>query len=162
LPIIRVETRIKAPIRRCFDLMRDVTVHTQSTESTGERAVAGVTAGLLEQGDWVTWEAVHLGLRQRLTVRVSRCEPPGFFEDVMVKGIFKAFTHRHMFREEGDETIMTDEFDYTSPLGSLGRLVDRVYLRRYVTRFLENRGRYLKQVAERGNDGSVGQVYGHD
>jgi len=33
VPVIRLETWIAAPIERCFDLMRDVEVHTQSTAS---------------------------------------------------------------------------------------------------------------------------------
>jgi ligand-binding SRPBCC domain-containing protein len=94
VPLTRLETRIKAPMERCFDLMRDVDLHARSTASTGERAVAGVTSGLLGQGDEVTWEAVHFGVKQRLTVRVTRCEPPHLFEDVMVRGAFRSFTHR--------------------------------------------------------------------
>src|SRR5919201_6660295 len=98
MPVIRLETLIDAPAERCFDLARDVEAHVGSTARTRERAVAGVTSGLLGPGDEVTWEAVHLGVRQRLTVRVTRCEPPTFFEDVLLRGAFKRLTHRHAFR----------------------------------------------------------------
>ena len=56
--MIRLETRIAARIARCFDLMRSVDIHTQSTAQSGERAVASVPSSLLQQGDEVTWEAV--------------------------------------------------------------------------------------------------------
>jgi hypothetical protein len=64
---IVVETRITAPVEVCFDLARDVEAHLKMSSSTGERAVGGKTSGLLDLGDVVTFEAVHFGLRQRLT-----------------------------------------------------------------------------------------------
>lgn len=39
-------TKIYAPIEHCFDLARDIEVHTQTVwKHTRERAVAGVTSG---------------------------------------------------------------------------------------------------------------------
>jgi len=94
MPAIHLETFIGAPIGRCFDLMRDVELHTLSTSKTHERAVAGKTNGLLGAGDEVTWEAVHFGVKQRLTARVTRCEAAHLLVDEMVRGAFKTFTHR--------------------------------------------------------------------
>ena len=52
---IIIETRIAAPMELCFDLARDVDAHVKTSSSTGERAVAGKTSGLLELGDIVTF-----------------------------------------------------------------------------------------------------------
>ena len=56
-------TRIAAPIERCFDLSRSVEVHLAGNVHCGETAVAlgGVTAGLIELGQCVTWRARHFG-----------------------------------------------------------------------------------------------------
>jgi len=151
MPVIRLETHIDAPPERCFDLARDVEVHVDSTSRTRERAVAGVTSGLLGPGDVVTWEAVHFGRRQRLTARVTRFERPGLFEDEMVRGAFRSFTHRHEFRPAGGGgTLMVDTFRYRSPLGMLGVLADRLFLERYMRRFLAERAAFLKRAAEAG------------
>jgi len=147
VPLIHVETWIAAPIERCFDLMRSVDLHTASTATTREKAVGGKTSGLLDTGDVVTWEAVHLGVRQRLTVRVTRCDRPTSFEDVMVRGAFARFTHRHAFREEHGGTLMLDDFGYTAPLGVQA---DRLFLERYMRRFLRSRAAFLKRTAESG------------
>ncbi len=149
MPTIRLETRIHAPVERCFDLARDVGAHVGSTSRTRERAVSGVTTGLLGLGDVVTWEATHLGVRQRLTVRITRFEPPHRFIDEMVSGAFHGFTHEHTFETISDGTLMVDVFAYTSPLGPLGRIADRLFLCRYMRTFLAERNRYLKQMAER-------------
>ena len=54
---IRIVTVIAAQTDRCFDLARDIDFHTRSLAGTGEKAVAGRTSGLIEQGESVTWEA---------------------------------------------------------------------------------------------------------
>jgi ligand-binding SRPBCC domain-containing protein len=100
-------------------------------------------------GDTVTWEAVHLGLRQRLTVRITRYERPRLFVDEMVKGTFRRFTHTHEFRATEEGTLMVDTFDYASPLGFLGRFADGLFLKRYLLRFLSERAGALKDEAEK-------------
>lgn len=148
MPLIVLRTQIAAPIERCFDLARSVEAHLASTGPSRERVVGGVSAGLIELGDEVTWEAVHLGVRQRLTARITRMDRPRSFTDEMVRGAFRSFTHTHTFREEQGVTTMIDHFDYRSPLGPLGRLADWLFLERYLRRFLTERAAYLKTEAE--------------
>src|ERR1700720_4275763 len=148
MPVIVLRTRVAAPPSRCFDLARDVELHQRSTAASRERAVGGVTSGLLGAGDEVTWEATHFGVRQRLSSRITEFDPPNRFVDVMVRGAFVRFRHEHQFLALGDGTEMVDTFDYTSPLGPLGRLADGLFLRRYMTALLRDRNAYLKRVAE--------------
>jgi ligand-binding SRPBCC domain-containing protein len=148
VPVIVLRTRVAAPPSRCFDLARDVDLHQRSTGASRERAVAGVMSGLLGPGDEVTWGATHFGVRQRLTSRITDFDPPHRFVDEMVRGAFRRFRHEHQFLAVGGGTEIVDSFDYTSPLGFLGRLADRLFLRRYMTRLLSVRNAYLKQVAE--------------
>jgi hypothetical protein len=69
--VIQLSTSIAAPPERVFDLVRSIDAHQQSAEGTKERAVAGVTHGLIGLGNEVTWEATHFGIKQRLTVRIT-------------------------------------------------------------------------------------------
>lgn len=148
MPIIELVTPIRAPIERCFDLARSVDVHLAGASGTGERAVAGVVRGLLGPGDEVTWRARHFGVWQRLTSRITLFERPRRFRDSMVRGAFARFDHDHLFEAAGEETIMRDRFDFTSPLGPLGRLADALILTRYMRGFLVARNRVLREVAE--------------
>lgn len=93
MPVINCEVYVDAPVEVCFDLTRNVDVHTETTARTKERAVAGVTSGLMEKGDTVTWEAMHLGVKQRLTAKIIEMDKPHGFTDAMVKG---AFIHSHI------------------------------------------------------------------
>jgi ligand-binding SRPBCC domain-containing protein len=149
MPVIQLHTRIRAPLQRCFDLARSVDLHLESTRGTGEQAIAGVTHGLLGPGDQVTWRARHFGVWQELTSCITAFDPPRHFRDSMVRGAFARFDHDHYFAADAEYTDMRDVFDFTSPLGPLGRIADALVLTRYMRRFLAERNRILKQVAER-------------
>jgi ligand-binding SRPBCC domain-containing protein len=148
MPIIRLTTLIHAPVGVCFDLARSVDAHITSATGTGERAVEGVTKGLLTLGDEVTWEATHFAVRQRLRVRITELDPPRRFTDEMVRGAFRSFRHVHEFDPFEGGTRMTDAFEYELPLGPLGWLADAVAVRRHMTAFLVRRNTTLKSLAE--------------
>ena len=148
MSIISVEIDIDAPPAVCFDMARSVDAHIESARTTGERAVAGVTSGMLNLGDDVTWRARHFGVTQDLTSRIVAFDRPHHFRDEMVRGAFRRLVHDHYFEPVPGGTRMRDVFDFTAPLGPLGTLVDRLILSAYLRRFLENRAQALKQLAE--------------
>ena len=145
---IRVETFIKASAETCFDLARDIDVHLQTTGTTGEKAIAGVTSGKMQLHDFVTFEARHFGIRQRLTSQIVEYERPHYFIDQMTKGPFKRLRHEHRFEPINGGTMMIDVMDFASPFGPIGTLVDKLLLAKYMASFLARRGHALKEVAE--------------
>jgi ligand-binding SRPBCC domain-containing protein len=148
MPIIKLELYINAPIEICFDLARSIDIHMQSVSQTKERAIGGVTSGLIQCGESVTWEAVHFGVKQRLTAKITEMEYPYRFVDEMVSGAFKRFKHTHKFAAVDHGAHMVDTFDYTSPFGLLGRLADKLFLEKYMHNLLLKRNMYIKMVAE--------------
>jgi ligand-binding SRPBCC domain-containing protein len=148
--IINLETLIQAPPAVCYALKLDVQLHVSSTQQTQERIVVGRTSGRLELGELITWEARHLGVRQRLTVQVTAAEPPWHFRDEMRQGAFRAMSHDHYFEplQSGRATLMRDVFAFSSPGGVVGRCFDWLFLQGYMTRFLRARNAALKQQAE--------------
>ena len=148
MPTIRLETLIAASPERCFDLSLSIDLHRQSVAHTHERPVAGVTSGIMRLGDTVTWEAVHFGVKQHLTTKITAYERPRYFVDEMIRGIFQELKHQHAFIPQPPGTLMIDTFTFRAPLGILGRLAEALFLTRYMRGLLLTRNRYLKQVAE--------------
>ena len=68
----------------------------------------------------------------------------------MVKGAFARFKHEHHFKLHNNQTIVTDIFDYTSPLGILGWAADKLFLETYMYKLLLERNRVIKEYAESG------------
>jgi len=145
---IQMETRIAAPTERCFLLSLSVDLHIASTAETRERAIAGVTHGLIGPGERVTWKGRHFGLTLTHESLISKYERPRYFQDVMVRGVFRSFEHDHFFEPVGDGTQMRDELRFAAPLGPLGWLAERLFLRRYFAIFLRDRNLAIKQIAE--------------
>lgn len=145
---IYLETIINAPIERVFDLSRSIDLHTLSALETNEKAIAGKTSGLIEEGEFVTWRAKHLGIYQHLTVKITKLERPYLLEDKMLKGAFSKMQHRHKFESFGDQTKMIDIFAFQSPFGIIGKFVNKLFLKKYMTDFLITRNMEIKKVAE--------------
>jgi ligand-binding SRPBCC domain-containing protein len=151
---IVVDTRIAAPIEMCFDLARDVDAHLKTSSSTGERAVGGKTSGLLELNDTVTFEAVHFGIRQRLTSKIVEFDRPRRFVDEMVKGAFTSLRHVHEFIVEGPSVLMRDTLMWRSPLGFLGAIADKLFVEGHMRAFMVKKQSELKAYAERAARGA--------
>lgn len=149
MPRIELSTHINAPIGKVFDLSRSIDLHMRSTSKTGEQAVAGRTSGLIGLGETVTWRAKHFGIWQELTSKITEFNYPTFFVDEMVSGAFKSFRHEHHFSDESGVTLMRDVFVFESPFGIIGRLFNRLVLKRYMTKFLVERNRVIKEEAEK-------------
>lgn len=148
MPVITLTTHISAPIERVFDLSRSIDVHQKTTEQTSEKAIGGVTSGLIKLGEEVTWEATHFGIRQRLSSKITQYERPTYFQDVMLKGAFSMMKHDHRFCEKDGTTVLEDVFEFKAPFGLLGKAAEIIFLTRYMKRFLEKRNLALKELAE--------------
>ncbi|WP_298556165.1 SRPBCC family protein [uncultured Algibacter sp.] len=149
MPLIEIHTRIDCDVKTCFDLARNIDIHKESLKHTGEIAIAGKTTGLIELGEWVSWEAKHLGFVQHLTSKITEFESPNYFVDEMVLGAFKSFRHEHIFYKVDDKTLMIDKFHFESPFGLLGQTANILFLKRYMKKLLKTRNKLLKKEAEK-------------
>ena len=148
MPIINLETHIKSNIETCFDLSRSIDLHKISTTNTNEEAIEGTTSGLINFGEFVTWQATHFGVKQKLTSKITAFNRPNHFRDEQQKGAFKFIIHDHFFEAKGDIVVMKDVFNFQSPLGFLGNIADKLVLTNYLTNFLIKRNKIIKEFAE--------------
>ena len=79
----------------------------------------------IELGEEVTWRARHFGARLRASIMTTSSPR-------MARG----------------GTVMRDVFEFAAPCGMLGLLAERLVLTSYLRRFLAERNRQIKAVAE--------------
>ncbi len=152
MPLIKLKTKINAPVERVFDLARCIDLHAETMQKHKEKAIDGITEGLINLDESVTWEATHFGIRQKLTSKITVFDRPNHFRDEMQKGAFKGFTHDHFFEEcENEKTLMCDRFDYESPFRLFGKIADALFLEKYMTRILKKRNLVIRKTAEGEN-----------
>lgn len=136
-----------APPDQVFALCLDVQAHTRSMAASSERAVGGRTRGELELWDVVTFRARHFGMTWRLTARITSYERPRHFVDEQESGPFKQWRHTHHFSPDGrGGTVMRDVIEFASPLGPLGRMIDRLVLSRYMPHLIKSRNASLART----------------
>ncbi|WP_434994776.1 SRPBCC family protein [Arthrobacter sp. Ld5] len=141
-----------------FDRSRSIDAHTASMRFSRERAVAGVTAGLIGAGEQVTWHAWHFGVPIRMTSVITDFAPPHRFVDEQLSGPFRSFRHVHEFSETDGVTTMVDRIRFTAPFGIAGVVAERVLLRPYLRYLIGVRNRSL--TAGPAADGTPGQGSG--
>ena len=82
------------------------------------------------------------------TSKITGYDRPKYFADEMIKGAFAEFKHEHHLKNQMEELLMTDFFDYKSPLGFFGKLADKIFLKRYMIELLIERNQIIKEFAE--------------
>jgi ligand-binding SRPBCC domain-containing protein len=145
---IHLTTFIAAPIERVFDLSRSISLHKISTAHTNEEAISGVTSGLINKNETVTWRAKHLFKTRVYTSIISEMQMPNFFVDEMQKGDFKSLKHEHHFKKVDNGTIMIDIMNFESPYGIIGKWFNSIYLKNYLQKFIMQRNVVIKEYAE--------------
>ncbi len=148
MPSIHLTTVIHAPLPRVFDLSRSITLHKRSMAHLKEEAIRGRTNGLIEYDETVTWRAKHLAKTRELTTRITSMQKPGFFCDEMEQGDFTHMKHEHFFKEIENGTVMIDIMEFGTPYGVIGKWFEKLYLRKYMRRLLEQRNQIIKEYAE--------------
>lgn len=145
---INLTTKIKASKQVVFDASRNIDIHQKSASKSNEKAIAGVTSGLINLNATVTWRGKHFGFYLTHKSRITTMNLHDYFVDEMERGKFKSFKHEHFFEEENGFTIMKDKLKYETPCGIFGELFDILFLEKHLTKFLLERNKILKEVSE--------------
>jgi ligand-binding SRPBCC domain-containing protein len=146
---IRLETVIAAPIGECFGLSLSVDAHAASMQASKERAIGGVTSGVMRLGDSVTWRGRHFGVVFQMTSAITEYQPPSRFVDEQQHGPFRRWRHEHTFAPLANgQTRMIDIVQFQSPFGLLGYLADGLVLGHYMPCLLRQRNAWLKTTLE--------------
>jgi ligand-binding SRPBCC domain-containing protein len=152
VPTFHLETHIRAPREACFDAARDMRLHAESAEGTGEHIVEAPESGMLELGDEVEFEGRHFGIALRLRSKIIEYDRPTRFVDEMQRGPFARLRHTHEFFDHPEGTLMVDTFNFASPLGPLGAIADHLFVARHLRKFAAERNEFLKSKLEKAQN----------
>jgi hypothetical protein len=149
--VVRFDAQALMPVdlETAFDLSLSIDAHMASFEHSGERAVGGVTAGMIGLGEFVTWRARHFGITWTMTSTITEWDRPHCFVDEQRKGPFKSFRHVHVFEPVEHGTRLLDHVEFEAPFGVLGRVAERLVLDRYLRHLIDVRNTFLVTEATR-------------
>lgn len=151
MAIIHLVTKINASKKNVFDNSRNIDVHQKSASKSNEKAISGITTGLINYNETVTWLGKHFGFYLTHKSRITAMRFYDYFVDEMEEGKFKSFKQEHFFEEVNGLTIMIDKLQYEVPFGIAGKLFDILFLEKHLTHFLLERNKVLKIISENSN-----------
>lgn len=134
-----LERVIAAPPQAVFAAALDPELHVESMARYRESMIDAPAGGGFTEDSTVTWRATHFGIPFHLTSIVFDIDAPHGFRDRQVKGPFRTFLHEHAFVKHPGGTLMRDTITFHSPFGPIGALVDRLVMREYLRRLIDER-----------------------
>jgi len=159
VPVLRFDCVVPAPLHDVWAFHDDVTTALPALSPPASRVRVESADLPVRAGSRVVVRARGpLGLPIRMAARILEHAPPrdgpggspggasAYFKDEQTSGPFAAWLHEHIFTAlSPDQTRVTDRVTYTLPLGPLGALADRLFVRRQIAEMFRHRHEVLRQ-----------------
>lgn len=101
---------------------------------------------VMQPGTLLSYRLRLHGVPVRWTTRIETWEPAAGFVDTQLKGPYSLWEHTHRFDKDGEgATIIRDRVRYALPLGPLGVIAHRLFVRRDLERIFD----YRREAFER-------------
>lgn len=144
--------RIELPIERAFAFYGDAANLEPLTPPWLHFEVTTPRPITLQPGTRLDYKLRLHGVPVRWQTEIKKWEPPKRFVDVQAKGPYALWEHTHLFESDGNgTTLIHDHVRYEIPLGPLGTLAHRLFVRRDLERIFDYRGdavsRHLARTA---------------
>lgn len=101
--------------------------------------VRGTEPAELGEGTLIHYRLRLHGVPMRWTSRIEEWVPGRGFVDRQLRGPYRIWHHRHTFAADGDGTVVGDEVHYALPVGRLGELAHRLFVKRDLDRIFDYR-----------------------
>ena len=163
MPTLVFETTVRAPIERVWSFHDDVAAALPALSPPAARVKIESADLPVRRGSRIVITARGpLGIRLQWVARIiehtpPQADPPGAatasarFVDEQESGPFKSWRHEHTFAEiDEHSTRLTDRVTYAVRFGLLGRLADRLFVRRQVEAMFRHRHEVLPRLLASG------------
>ena len=148
MPTIHLTTFIAAPVERVFDLSRNLAIYKALIQGRKEKLSSGAASNLMTHGETLTFQAKHFGKTRLVTTRVMDLKKPSALVQEQVKGDLLHFKHEHHFKAVENGTILIDLINFAGPRDFIGKVIGKLYLKRYFEAYLNKRNSLIRQYAE--------------
>jgi ligand-binding SRPBCC domain-containing protein len=138
--VLERQQRVRLPIAPAFDFYGDALNLEAITPPWLNFEVTTLAPVTMGAGTLLDYRLKLHGVPVRWRTRIEIWEPPVRFVDVQVKGPYALWEHTHTFEDVDDETVsIGDRVRYALPLGPLGEIAHRLFVRRDVERIFDYR-----------------------
>jgi ligand-binding SRPBCC domain-containing protein len=144
--------RVEVPIDQAFDFYSDTANLEPLTPPLLHFEVIAPRPATMQAGTRLDYKFKLHRVPVRWQTLIEIWEPPVRFVDIQARGPYSLWEHTHVFEATGEgATIIHDHVRYAIPLGPLGAIAHRLFVRRDLERIFNYR---RDAVAERLPSGS--------
>jgi ligand-binding SRPBCC domain-containing protein len=146
MQVLERSQRFGVPVERAFEFYVDAGNLEPMTPPWLHFEVTSPSELTLRRGVLLDYRLRLHGVPLRWQGRIEAWEPPLRFVDVQARGPYAFWEHTHLFERDGDAaTVIHDRVRYTLPLGPLGALAHRLFVRRDLERIFDYRSRVASE-----------------
>jgi len=139
--------RVALPVERAFALYADAANLEPMTPPWLHFRLTDRGPVTMEPGALLHYTLRLHGVPIRWTTRIETWSPPTGFVDTQASGPYALWEHTHAFEEDGEGgTAIHDRVRYALPLGALGALAHRLFVRRDLERIFDFRAEALERL----------------
>ena len=136
---------VPLPIERVFSIFEDPRNLARITPaSLGFEIVSSEPP--MRRGAEIEYRIRWAGLPLSWKTLITEYDPPNLFVDEQIRGPYRLWRHRHMFRAAEGGTEIADRVDYALPLGILGRAAHALAVRRQLRGIFTYRQKALARM----------------
>jgi uncharacterized protein len=145
MKLYTLECEMLAPVavREAFEIFEDPYNLAKITPPSLHFRITSKEKVEIRKGAEISYRLRVAGVPVAWTSVITEYEPPFFFVDEQARGPYRFWRHRHSFRPTEGGTIVGDRVEYALPLGWLGRIVNRLFVRRQLRRIFAYRQQAL-------------------
>lgn len=137
--LVELEQTLEAPRQEAFELFSDpFNLERITPPWLRFRLLAGERFAI-SAGTLIEYRLILHGVPLRWVTEIAAWEPGRRFIDVQRTGPYRLWHHIHEFVADGDRTLMRDTIRYMLPLGPLGEVAHRAFVRRDLEQIFEFR-----------------------
>ncbi|HET9094181.1 MAG TPA: SRPBCC family protein [Solirubrobacteraceae bacterium] len=145
LQTFSAEQRIARPLPVVFDFFSRAANLEAITPPWLSFSILGAAPDDVRVGTVIPYRLRLHGVPLIWVSQIEEFEPERVFVDRQLIGPYRQWIHRHEFEADGDGTLIRDIVRYELPLGRLGALVERLFVRRDMRRIFEHRRATIEQ-----------------
>ncbi len=131
--------QIQRPLDAVFSFFADATNLEAITPRFLRFRIVTPTPVEMRRGAHIDYAMSLFAVPVRWRTRITEWDPGVRFVDEQEAGPYAVWRHTHEFVPRGDSTLVRDVVDYALPLGPLGTLAHRLFVRRTLARIFDFR-----------------------
>lgn len=137
--VLEREQWVPTPPEETFELYSDAFALERITPPWLSFRVTSPGPLRLTEGTLIDYRLRLHGVPVRWRSRIEAWEPPTRFVDRQVRGPYSLWHHTHEFAARDGGTLITDHVRYAIPIGPLGDIAHRAFVRRDLERIFDFR-----------------------